>query len=330
MSGMTTGDGEPRRRLFPEELNGVDPVAAVMLADACRSIAAYPELVAVGPLFAAAERVAGGWQVVCPCDPLPQGARELLADHLEDTAAFGGTPGPGPAVRPGPAVSPGAGAGPGSGPAAPVARALLDAARELRTRPVDDLTVAGRRFRIVRIEQLVRTGPDGPEPPRPTDLDPHPRDHRLPRCRPYDRLPDGQATPDLATAELLCQLLDAAARTGTEPSESFLTPVQLTPAFTVAERSEGRWRPVGRLHDTPQQARDSLATYFRHVVPAVERPGETELAAYAEAAGLMADSGRRNGIEVAGRRFRIVRLERLTLMGPEGPEPPRPSDADPR
>ncbi|MFF5257424.1 DUF5954 family protein [Actinomadura viridis] len=310
---MTTGDGEPGRRLFPEELNGVDPVAAVMLADACRSIAAYPELVAVGALFTAAERVAGGWQVVCPCDPLPQGARELLADHLEDTAAYAGAPGPGP----------GGAAGPG-------ARALLDAAGELRARPVDDLTVAGRRFRVVRIEQLVRTGPDGPEPPRPTDFDPHPRDHRLPRCRPYDRLPDGQATPDLATAELLCQLLDAAARTGTEPSESFLTPVQLTPAFTVAERSEGRWRPVGRLHDTPQQARDSLATYFRHVVPAVERPGEAELAAYAEAAELMADSGRRNGIEVAGRRFRIVRLERLTLMGPEGPEPPRPADADPR
>jgi hypothetical protein len=302
MSGMTTGDGDAGGRLFPEDLDGVDPVAAVMLADACRSIAAYPDLVAVGALFTAAERVPDGWQVLCPCDPLPQGARELLADHLED----------------------------GCAPGDPAAGPLLRAAHRLRLEPHDELEAAGRHFRVVRIEQLVRTGPDGPEPPRPTDVDPCPADHRPSRGRPYDRLGDGQSTPDLATAELLCQLLDAAARTGAEPSESFLSPVQLAPAFTVAERSHGRWRPVGRLHDTPRQARESLATYFRHVVPAIERPGEEELADYAEAAGLMSDGTRRNGIAVAGRRFRIVRLERLTLMGPDGPEPPRPGDADPR
>ncbi|WP_395107441.1 DUF5954 family protein [Actinomadura sp. SCN-SB] len=290
---MTEGDGG---RLFPQDLAGVDPVAAVTLADACRSIAAYPELVAVGALFTAAERVDGGWQVVCPCDPLPQGARELLADHLEDTA----------------------------GAEPPVTRRLRSG------EPLDEVTVGGRRFRLVRIEQLVRTGPDGPEPPRPTDFDPRPGDHRMPRHRPYDRIGDGMPAPDFATSELLCQLLDAAARAGNEPASAYLTPVRLAPAFTVAERSDGRWRPVGRLHDTPQRARDSLATYFRHVVPAVEHPGEAELAEYADAATLMADSTRRNGIAVAGRRFRIVRLERLTLMGPEGPEPPRPSDADPR
>ncbi|MFC5754012.1 DUF5954 family protein [Actinomadura rugatobispora] len=294
---MTTGDGETGGRgLSPEDLHGVDPVAAVMLADACRAIAAYPELVVVGALFTAAERVPGGWQVVCPGDPLPQGAREMLADHLEDS---------------------------GEEP-------LAAAGRRLRLHPADEVAADGRRFRVVRIEQLVRTGPDGPEPPRPTDFDPRPGDHRLPRCRPFDLLHDGQTIPDLATAELLCQLLDATARTGTEPSEAFLTPAQLTPAFTVAERSEGRWRPVGRLHETPQQARESLATYFRHVVPAIERPGEADLAEYTEAASLMADPARRNGIAVAGRRFRIVRLERLTLMGPDGPEPPRPTDADPR
>ncbi|MFI0349788.1 DUF5954 family protein [Actinomadura sp. 9N407] len=298
---MTTGDGDAGGRLFPEDLDGVDPVAAVMLADACRSIAAYPDLVAVGALFTAVERVPDGWQVLCPCDPLPQGARELLADHLEDGCAPGDT----------------------------AAEPLRRAAWRLRTEPHDELAAAGRRFRVIRIEQLVRTGPDGPEPPRPTDFDPRPGEGRPPGPRPYDRFGGGQATPDLATAELLCQLLDAAARAGTEPSESFLTPVQLAPAFTVAERSGGQWRPVGRLHDTPQQARDSLATYFRHVVPAIERPGEAELADYAEAATLMSGASRRNGIAVVGRRFRIVRLERLTLMGPDGPEPPRASDADP-
>ena len=298
ISGMTTGEGDAwGRGLSPEDLDGVDPVTAVMLADACRAIAAYPELVAVGALFTAAERVPGGWQIVCEGDPLPQGARELLADHLEDS---------------------------GDEP-------LAEAGRWLRTHPADEVTAAGRRFRVVRVEQLVRTGPEGPEPPRPTDVDPRPGDHRLPRRRPYDLLRDGQSIPDLAGAELLCQLLDATGRTGAEPTGSFLTPAQLAPAFTVAERShDGRWRPVGRLHDTPQQARDSLATYFRHVVPAVESPNEADLAAYQAAASLMTDATRRNGIAVAGRRFRIVRLERLTLMGPDGPEPPRPTDVDVR
>ncbi|TDD64229.1 DUF5954 family protein, partial [Actinomadura rubrisoli] len=149
---MTTGDGDAAGRLFPEDLDGVDPVAAVMLADACRSIAAYPELVVVGALFTAAERVSGGWQIVCPCDPLPQGARELLADHLDDRASLAD---------------------------GPSRQELREAARTLRAEPADELSAGGRRFRIVRIEQLVRTGPDGPEPPRPTDLDPHPADRRV-------------------------------------------------------------------------------------------------------------------------------------------------------
>ncbi|QXJ25294.1 hypothetical protein AGRA3207_006770 [Actinomadura graeca] len=298
---MTMGDGDAGGRLFPDDLDGVDPVAAVMLADACRSIAAYPELVVVGPLFTAAEHVPGGWQVVCPCDPLPQGARELLADHLDDRAALTGGP---------------------SGDE------LREAAAALRDEPADAVTVPGGRFRVVRIEQLVRTGPDGPEPPRPTDLDPPPGDRRPVPSRPYDLLPEDRPAADLTTAELLCQVLDAAAATGNEPSGAFLTPLALAPAFTVAERTGGRWRPVGRLHETPRQARAALVTYFRHVVPAVEQPGTVDSAAYAEAADLMADETRRNGIEVVGRRFRIVRIERITLMGPDGPEPPRPDDFD--
>ncbi|WP_433468478.1 DUF5954 family protein [Spirillospora sp. CA-128828] len=300
---MTTGDGDAGGRLFPEDLDGVDPVAAVMLADACRAIAAYPELVAVGALFTAAEHVPGGWQIVCPCDPLPQGARELLAAHLEDRAA----------------LLDGA-----------EALDLLSAARTLRCEPADEVTADGRRFRIVRIEQLVRTGMDGPEPPRPTDLDPLPAARRVPPGRPHELLPEEGPASDLATAELLCQVLDAAAATGKEPTGAFLTPVALAPAFTVAERGERRWRPVGRLYDAPQQARDSLVTYFRHVVPAVESPAASDVEQFAEAAELMEDETRRNGIAVAGRRFRIVRIERITLMGPDGPEPPRPTDFDAR
>ncbi|WP_344270730.1 DUF5954 family protein [Actinomadura napierensis] len=309
---MTMGDGDAGGRLFPEDLDGVDPVAAVMLADACRSLAAYPDLVAVGALFTAAERVAAGWQVVCPPDPLPQGARELLADHLDDLAArTDGT----------------------------AARELREASGTLRSGPRDAVTAAGRRFAIVRVERLVRTGPDGPEPPRPSDPDPRPASLPASYRRPYDLLSDEGTGSDLATAELLCQVLDAAACSGNEPSGAFLTPVTLAPAFTVAERvpagppGQGRrrrWRPVGRLHATPQQARDSLIGYLRDVAPVVEGLGETDAAAYAEAAELLAEETRRNGIAVAGRRFRIVRIERITLMGPQGPEPPRPTDFDAR
>ncbi|TDD90730.1 hypothetical protein E1293_03220 [Actinomadura darangshiensis] len=300
---MTTGDGDAGGRLFPEDLDGVDPVAAVMLADACRAITAYPELVAVGALFTAAERVPGGWRIVGPCDPLPQGAREPLAARLEDEAALlGGAAG----------------------------RDLLGAARSLQREPADEVAAGGRRFRIARIEQLVRTGQDGPEPPRPTDLDPLPTGGRVPPARPHELLPEDGPASDFATAELLCQVLDAAAGTGREPSRAFLTPVALAPAFTVAERGEHRWRPVGRLYDAPQHARDSLVTYFRHVVPAVESPAATDVEQFAEAAELMEDETRRNGIAVAGRRFRIVRIERITLMGPDGPEPPRPTDFDAR
>ncbi|WP_106258347.1 DUF5954 family protein [Actinomadura rubrobrunea] len=305
---MTMGEGDAGGRLFPEDLDGVDPVAAVRLADARRSIIAYPEPVAVGALFTAAERVPGGWQVRCPYDPLPQGARELLADHLDDRAALaGGERG----------------------------AQLRAAARDLCAGPPrDEVRAGGHRFRVLRIEQLVRHGPDGPEPPRPTDPDPAPRrdgSRAAPR-RPYDFLPDAVpgAASDADAIVPLGRLLDAAARGGGAPPETYPTPVILAPAFTVAERSGGRWRPVGRLYDTPEQARDSLAAYFRHIVPAVEHPDAGDLAEYAEAAELMGDGSRRNGITVAGRRFRIVRIERVALMGSDGPEPPRPTDADPR
>ncbi|MBW8480882.1 DUF5954 family protein [Actinomadura parmotrematis] len=300
---MTTGDGDAGGRLFPEGLDGVDPVAAVVLADAVRSIAAHPDLVAVGTLFTAAERVGDGWQVRCGADPIPQGARELLADLLAERAAA-------------------------AGPLA--ARGLRAAAHAVVDGGLDEVRAAGGVFRIVRVEQLIRSGPGGPEAPRPTDPDVRPRPDRPAPPRPYDLIRPVPDAPDGTTSELLCQLLDAAARAGSEASERFLTPVPLTPAFTIAERQAGRWRPAGRLHDTPAQARAALASYLRTVVPAVERPGPAELPAYRRAAARMADGTRRAGVEVAGRRFRIVRIERITLLGPDGPEPPRPGDFDAR
>ena len=50
---------------------------------------------------------------------------------------------------------------------------------------------------------------------------------------------------------------------------------------------------------------------------------------YAAAADEL-DAGRRWELEVARRRFRVVRVERLVRIGPDGPEGPRPSDYDPQ
>ncbi|WP_175410043.1 DUF5954 family protein [Streptomyces sp. TRM64462] len=48
------------------------------------------------------------------------------------------------------------------------------AAETLRKkRRVNDVRVGDRLFRVCRVERFVRCGPDGPEPPRPSDLDAH-------------------------------------------------------------------------------------------------------------------------------------------------------------
>ncbi|QKW10014.1 PE-PGRS family protein [Streptomyces sp. NA04227] len=48
------------------------------------------------------------------------------------------------------------------------------AADRYDARPTDELEVEGCRYRIVRVERLVRFGPGGPEGPRPSDPDPQP------------------------------------------------------------------------------------------------------------------------------------------------------------
>lgn len=52
------------------------------------------------------------------------------------------------------------------------AAVLQRAADELDAKAVDDLTLLGCRFRVTRIETLLRMSNDGPEGPRPSDPDP--------------------------------------------------------------------------------------------------------------------------------------------------------------
>jgi Family of unknown function (DUF5954) len=97
--------------------------------------------------------------------------------------------------------------------------------------------------------------------------------------------------------------------------------------FTVAEQAGGAWQQHWPREAHPP-AREWLASHFRDYVPAWEKPGPQACAAYAQAAGKL-ERGSADEVTAAGRRFRIVRVERLTRMNAEGPEPLRPSDFDP-
>lgn len=106
--------------------------------------------------------------------------------------------------------------------------------------------------------------------------------------------------------------------------------VLLPVVFMVSERVDGRWKPhnPGAASATPQGARDSLAGWLRVMGPFTLKLSPAEREAYARAADELDDKPR-DGLSVAGRRFRITRVERLVRVGPDGPEGPRPSDFDP-
>ncbi|MFF4014031.1 DUF5954 family protein [Streptomyces sp. NPDC001843] len=121
-------------------------------ADARRAAQAYPGGVLLPAVFTVSERVDGEWQSHNPgaSHATPQGARDALAAWLRVMAPF--------TLR------------------------LSDEKRAEYARAADrldekrgnSLSVDGTRFRVTRVERLVRVGPDGPEGPRPSDFDPEP------------------------------------------------------------------------------------------------------------------------------------------------------------
>lgn len=226
------------------------------------------------------------------------------------------------------------------------AAALLDWERH------DELTVNGRRYRVGRIERMVRIGPDGPEPPRSSDT-------ASPPGVPWHKVPD----PSLGFIDEIALSGTAAAltrywlrnRIPDCPSEemkhdagralhSHPRLVLLPAIFTVAEEVDGRWRTAGGTYPTPQTTRDHLADRFRVAIPGPDSPdpqfaraavqmgrqspGPAVCQEYAQAADLIEQEGR-NEIHVADCHFRIARLEQIIRLSADGPEPPRPSDPDP-
>ena len=217
----------------------------------------------------------------------------------------------------------------------------MRAAERLDWEALDELTVLGTRYRVIRADQVIRTGPLGPEPPRPTDPDPgEPGLSRHLADLAEGFVIDPTTPTGMSEGILKAELLDTARQLASVPEEearedlrraAYTHPggVLLPPGFILATLTRGKWGPVsGSVSGTPQGARDSLVGHLRVSLPARLDLSAEKRAVYAAAADII-EQERANEVTAAGHRFRVVRVERLVRIGPDGPEPPRPSDPDP-
>jgi hypothetical protein len=290
-----------------------EPLTALADIEAWKARKRYPStLLAGGPVFGAAhERDDGGWELHPYFAGLaPQDARDALAAHLRlraRTAADRGED--------------------------KVAAACLAAAELLDREPLDTVDAGSERYRVVRAERFIRMGPDGPEPPRRSDPDSGADPAAGLVVHPADATRYGGA------GVLRAELLAALRKKGTVPRDvhedsrlaarSHPGGVLLPATFMAAEREGGRWRPHSTgTAATPSDARDGLALHLRVMVPWQQDLTAAEREVYKRAADRLDEQGC-DELDVGGRHFRIVRVERLLRVGPDGPEGPRPSDADP-
>ncbi|MET9293087.1 DUF5954 family protein [Streptomyces sp. NPDC003077] len=290
------------------------PVADLADMETWEARERYPELRVRGPLFAVGQRRDDGrWQIMIMEEGNPQEARDALNAHFRqraqdtrdelDRAAY------------------------------------LAAAERLDWEPLDELTVLGRDHRVIRGDLFLRFGPEGPEPPRPADPDPDPvavAGRRTVRHAAEGFVIDPAAATGLAEGIVKTELLTYAYSSLVVPADVYADSVRarethpgvvLLPAgFTVAERKpEGEWGSICGSCATPREARELLSAYLREFAPRLLRLDEEDWAEYARAADHL-DGTRANEVAVAGRRFRVVRVQGLVRVGPDGPELPRASD----
>jgi hypothetical protein len=295
-----------------------DPVSAVTRHDAgeAEAVEAFPDVAGIGPVFGCVEEGEGRWRMVTLGEGFPQMARDSLGSHLRLLAQQ--------AEETGDSV---------------LSEKCTAAALRLDWEVVNELAVAGRRFRIIRADQFARMGPDGPEPPRPTNPDAESAGHGHPAPQPAKGFVIDPAAATGPTDGLLRrELLPRVYKNATVPPhvradalralETHPGGVLLPTEFAVAEEVGGRWQPMAASCPTPQSARDTLAFYFREMGPRILRLDEADKARFAQAADRL-DAERGDEIQVLGRRFRVVRIQQLIRIGPDGPESPRPSDYDP-
>ncbi|MFI9272946.1 DUF5954 family protein [Kitasatospora sp. NPDC052896] len=296
------------------------PVAALADLEAWKAREPYPDLLSAGgPVFGVAvEREAGGWELRAHLsNPEPQGARDSMAMCLRKLAHDAEEAGD------------------------EDARAeYQQAAERLDWETLDDLTVRGVRYRVIRTEQFIRMGPEGPEPPRPTDPDPAPtgRSHRFPD--PTEGFVVDPIFPTgMSEGILLLELLALVPRPGSVPEDvrahalraarTHPGGVLLPPTFMIAENDGQGWRPDSAgVATSPQAARDQLSFNLRVMAPVTHRLNQAERAAYTRAADRL-DKRRGNDVHLPDdRHLRVARVERLLRIGPDGPEGPRPCDID--
>ncbi|MEU3480856.1 DUF5954 family protein [Streptomyces sp. NPDC033754] len=320
----------------------MEPVEAAMEADALDAAARHSALAVRGPLFGVATQDQDGgrrWQVVIEVTHgCPQQARDALNSLLwfraKDEAKS-------PAER----------------------RALLAAVARLETEDVDELTVLGTRYRVVRAEEYAAIDAYGSiETPRPTDPEPLTPDWSPGAGARSPRVDDGLVLdPDAPLSPL-----QAAERVALRPlaysGSRFPAPVLadsaqaveshpdvllMPAAFLIVERSgNGPWSPGSGLQATAHDARRTLdfaLTWMeprtrglipydadrtadaRHLAAGNTDAAVAELKEFAEAADQLR-AGRCDEVEAHGTVYRIARSRRLLRWGPDGPEGPRPSD----
>ncbi len=119
--------------------------------DLARAARTHPGGMLLPPAFIIGQLTRGQWGPVhVTASPTPQSARDSLVSHLRVWLPYELDLDPGQ-------------------------RAVYAvAADKIEAERANEVTAAGRRFRIVRVERLVRIGPDGPEGPRRSDPDPQP------------------------------------------------------------------------------------------------------------------------------------------------------------
>ncbi|MGC4814798.1 DUF5954 family protein [Micromonospora sp. DT228] len=289
-----------------------DPVGAVTEDDAARRTAAYPKIRVGAPLFGHAVQADGGrWQVYAVVSDTPQAARDDLAHHLMEQLDETTDP--------------------------PLAAELTTALGVLDREKVDEVVITGRVHRIVRVDTFARFGPDGPEPPRPTDLDPRDAEDNDSFLAP-EIVIDPDAATGLSEARLRVELTTAHYPRAQVPANVYADSVAAVASHPVgvilptrhaaAESVGGSWRPYSRAVATPQLARDEIAFGLRHMEPRLLRLTDDQTAAYQQTADTL-DTKPVDDVTVLGRHFRVTRIETLLRMGASGPEMPRPSDPDP-
>ncbi len=279
--------------------------------EALRAQRTHPATLWFGPSYGVMELTDAGWLMSGMNDPTPQSARDGLGWWFRVQARRRSTD---PADR----------------------EDFWEASALLERERRNELTVAGRRFRVVRADRFFRYGLTGPEPPRSTDSD----TVVSPEHGIFVKFTAGLLGPSETpgSAALLGERWEAVPRGTMVPPDvtrdaqraltAYPKIVMLVPRFAVTEEKDGHWPAQTSAITSPDEARRTLATYFREIVPVMLKPTEAELAAYRHAADRL-ERECVHQIRVAGRRFRIIRVETAVRVGPDGPEPPRPSDHDP-